>query len=199
MVAGRGHSPPQSGLGYFRKCSRYLFLCSRWVPGGRRWPVRPRDERGGKQRFGGGWPGGGPGSIWGRGVDRGCVGRTPRGERAFSSQAPGLSSRGPGLGEWTPAWPASPSLPESPPRNGRSVGLTCVPSRVRVRACSSRINLGREGGDVASTHLGGRRRGARPRERGSQPTTARTELTRLLIDARLGFRSDWPGTFRPQG
>lgn len=125
MVAGRGHSPPQSGLDYFRKCSSYLFLCLRCVPGGRRWPVRPRDERGGKQRFGGGWPRGGPGSIWGRGVDRGCVGRFPRGVRAFSSQAPVLSGPGP---EHPRSWPrgvdsrlASFSIPSREPTSERPV------------------------------------------------------------------------------
>lgn len=69
-----------------------------------------------------------------------------------------------------------------------------VSPRGSASAYRSRISPGRDGGGVASTHLVGGRRAPTPEEHQPQPATVRSELIRLLINARLGFRSNWRGT-----
>ena len=129
-----------------------------------------------------------PGSILG--VEGGGGGRARR--RWAGSPLPDLGSVQPQPWLWgaDPHLASFSILPESPASASLFLDLTCVSSRVTVRASSFWTSPRRDGEDVAASHLGGRCPGPRPRERGPQPATARAELTGLQIDARLGFTSN---------
>lgn len=120
---------------------------------------------------------------------RGCVWRTAMGDG--SEEVPWAPHPGPGPGYprsrprgADPRVASSPSpFTRAPRRHGRSPGLACVPSRVRVGAGDSRTSRGARQGASASINRGGRGDlgTPTPQEPLPQPPAVRPELIRILI------------------